>query len=483
MTTNGGANWAPVSAVFSSSTFYELTYNSGTLYVTGNTSHIYRSTNDGTTWDSIACTGNQYYTSTYYSFDRNGTTFALVGAFGLFNTSTNSGANWTAHNYLGYSSTLNDIWCDNMNGRVVAVGSVAPVPILVSTNGGTNWNFTASSNVTFTCYGISMINSNTGFVTGSSSKIAKTTNGGLNWDTSTAYSTSTTLYCPDFINANTGWISGSSGRVLKTTDGGANWSLLTTGVTATLYRIDMLDANTGWFVGSSGTVRKTTDGGTSWTAQTPGYTSTLYGIKMIDVNSGYLCGLSGTVRKTTNGGTSWDTVPTPFTVSQYSCSFVNMNTGFVAGAAGYTIRTSNGGSTWQILNNAAATTGGIYAKGYDSAWVCSSGASILKLYSTFVGGISWQNQVPDKYSLFQNYPNPFNPVTTIKFGLPKAGRVTFKIYDITGREVETVFNNTELNAGTVTYEFDAGNYASGVYFYSLYVNDLKIDTRKMVLIK
>jgi photosystem II stability/assembly factor-like uncharacterized protein len=370
-----------------------------------------------------------------------------------------------------------------MNGRVIAVGSVAPVPILVSTNGGTNWNFTASSNVAFTCYGINMINSNTGFVTGSSSKVAKTTNGGLNWDTSTAYTTSTTLYCPDFINTSTGWISGSSGRVLKTTDGGANWVLQTTGTTSTLYRIDMVDANTGWFVGSSGACRKTTDGGTSWTAQTPGYTSTLYWIKMINATSGYLCGLGGTVRKTTNGGTNWDTVATPFTASQYSCSFTNMNTGYVGGAAGYTIRTSNGGTTWQIMNNGAATTGGIFAKGYDSAWVCSSGASILKLYGSFVGVINWENQVPERYTLSQNYPNPFNPSTTIKFGLPKAGKVSFKKYDITGREVETVFNNTELNAGTITYEFDGTNFASGVYFYTLLVNDVKIDTKKMVLVK
>ncbi|HEY3251682.1 MAG TPA: YCF48-related protein [Ignavibacteria bacterium] len=483
-TTNGGANWTSVNTGLSSSSFYELDYISNTLYVTGNSFYIYKSTNDGTTWDSISHTGSQVYTSTYYAFDLNATTMAAVGAFGLTNTSTNSGANWIAHNPLIYSSTLNDIWCDNMNGKVIAVGSVAPTPIMYSSNGGITWSTDPGLPIPVALNGIKMINSNTGYVCGSTNRVFKTTNGGTNWDSvSTAIGTSTTLYCPDFIDANTGWVSGSSGRIFKTTNGGSNWTLLTTGSTSTLYRIDMVDANTGWFVGSSGAVRKTTDGGTTWNAQTPNYTSTLYWIKMIDANSGYLCGLGGTVRKTTNGGTSWDTVATPFTASQYSLSFTNLNTGFVAGAAGYTIRTSNEGTTWQILNNGAATTGGIYAKGYDSAWVCASSAGILKLYNTFVGNINWSSEIPLKYTLSQNYPNPFNPKTTIKFAIPKVSRITFKIYDVVGREVETLFNNVEMNPGTVTYDFDGTNLASGVYFYTLIANDVKIDTKKMILVK
>ncbi|KXK55573.1 MAG: Serine/threonine protein kinase, partial [Chlorobi bacterium OLB5] len=113
-TTNAGLNWTPYTGIPSSS-FWSILYNSNTWYLSGNSNYIYRSTNDGAAWDSILQTGSQYYTSTYYFLDRNGTNMMNVGAFGLLNTSTNSGANWTAHNYLGYSSTLNDIWCDNMS--------------------------------------------------------------------------------------------------------------------------------------------------------------------------------------------------------------------------------------------------------------------------------------------------------------------------------------------------------------------------------
>jgi len=488
VTTNGGVNWTQTSTGLPTSTFYDVAYASGVtdadyVYVSGNSFYAFRSSNYGTTWDTVSIAGTQTYVSTQYSFDRNANNMTIVGAFGLINTSTNAGANWTAHNPLNYSGTLNDVWCDNMNGKVIAVGTVAQYPIIVSTNGGSSWIFNTSTNVTFTCYGIKMLNPTTGYVTGASSKLAKTTNGGLNWDTSTVYSTATTMYNVDFANTSTGWISGASGRIFKTSNAGANWELQTTGITNTLYNIDMHDANTGWFVGTTGSLRKTTDGGTTWTAQTPGTTSSLYDIQMFDANTGYLCGLSGTVRKTTNGGANWDTVAVPFTSSLYMLSFSNVNTGFIAGASGLTYRTSNGGSVWEVLNTAGSTTNGIYAKGYDSAYAVASLAGVFKLFNPLTGEITWNNEIPVQYTLSQNYPNPFNPKTVIKFGLPKAARVTLKVYDILGKEVEAVFNNMQFNAGTVSFDFDGTRFASGVYFYSLIVNDENIDTKKMVLVK
>jgi len=484
-TTNGGLNWTITNTGLPSSTFYGITYDqaSNTWYASGNSFFAFRSTNDGTSWDSVSIVGTQTYVSTLYYLDRNGTTLLTSGAFGLINSSTNAGANWTAHNPLPFSGTLNDIWADNMNGRIFAVGTIGVTPLMLSTNGGNTWSTTPGANIPVSLYGIKMLNSNTGFVSGGSGKVFKTTNGGNSWDSVSSVGVTSTLYCPDFIDVNTGWVSGSSGTIRKTTNGGASWTAQTSGVTTTLYRIDMVNATTGWFIGSSGTVRKTTDGGTTWTAQTPNYTSTINWIQMLDVNTGYLCALSGNVRKTTNGGANWDTVQTPVTNSLYGLSFINANTGFVSGATGVTIRTSNGGTTWEINNTSASTMNAIYAKNYDSAWVCGSSGSILRFGDGVTGTVTWSNEIPLQYELKQNYPNPFNPTTTIKFALPVAGKVSLKIYDIVGREVKSLFNGLELNAGTVTYDFDGTNLASGVYFYSLIVNDNKIDTKKMVLVK
>ena len=75
--------------------------------------------------------------------------------------------------------------------------------------------------------------------------------------------------------------------------------------------------------------------------------------------------------------------------------------------------------------------------------------------------------VPKEYVLHQNYPNPFNPVSTIRYELPVASRVILKIYDVLGREVETLVDNGAQEAGTHEAAFDGSNYASGVYFYRL----------------
>ena len=74
--------------------------------------------------------------------------------------------------------------------------------------------------------------------------------------------------------------------------------------------------------------------------------------------------------------------------------------------------------------------------------------------------------VPSKFDLSQNYPNPFNPVTKINFDIPQSGLVSLKIYDILGREMNTLINEIK-DAGYYTIIFDASKLSSGVYFYRL----------------
>lgn len=90
-------------------------------------------------------------------------------------------------------------------------------------------------------------------------------------------------------------------------------------------------------------------------------------------------------------------------------------------------------------------------------------------------------QPPRKFGLEQNYPNPFNPSTVIGYQLPKNADVTLTVYDILGREVETLVNGRE-NAGEHVVTFDGSKLASGVYFYRLEAAG-KILEHKMVLIK
>jgi hypothetical protein len=65
-----------------------------------------------------------------------------------------------------------------------------------------------------------------------------------------------------------------------------------------------------------------------------------------------------------------------------------------------------------------------------------------------------------------NYPNPFNPTTVINYQLPKSGFVTLKVFDIIGREVAILVNQSQ-SASTYSKTFDAHNLSSGIYFYKL----------------
>lgn len=96
-------------------------------------------------------------------------------------------------------------------------------------------------------------------------------------------------------------------------------------------------------------------------------------------------------------------------------------------------------------------------------------------------GISGNLNVPAEYKLYQNYPNPFNPATKIKFALPKGSFATLLVYDVLGREMETIVNE-QLNAGTYEANWNAGNFSSGVYYYKVIAGDF-VETKKMVLVK
>ena len=89
--------------------------------------------------------------------------------------------------------------------------------------------------------------------------------------------------------------------------------------------------------------------------------------------------------------------------------------------------------------------------------------------------------IPTQYSLEQNYPNPFNPTTTIKFGLPEAAQVHIKVYNMLGEQVTELINQ-EMEAGYHKVQFNASNYASGVYFYRIEAGKFN-SVKKMIILK
>jgi len=94
--------------------------------------------------------------------------------------------------------------------------------------------------------------------------------------------------------------------------------------------------------------------------------------------------------------------------------------------------------------------------------------------------------IPEEFSLRQNYPNPFNPVTTLRYDIPENSHVTITIYDMLGRQVKTLINQTQ-DAGYRSIIWDATNdygkpVSAGLYLYQIQAGEY-MQTKKMVLLK
>ncbi len=89
--------------------------------------------------------------------------------------------------------------------------------------------------------------------------------------------------------------------------------------------------------------------------------------------------------------------------------------------------------------------------------------------------------IPATYAMYQNYPNPFNPSTIISFAIPVSGHVTLRVYDVLGRELVTLMNETKPS-GRYEVAWNAEDVTSGVYFYRL-ISGSYVQSKKMLLLR
>ena len=101
---------------------------------------------------------------------------------------------------------------------------------------------------------------------------------------------------------------------------------------------------------------------------------------------------------------------------------------------------------------------------------------------------------PESYTLSQNYPNPFNPTTKISYTIPKSAYVTLTIFDLNGKEITRLLDNTVSNLGTNYVEWNGKNAkgitaSSGVYFYKIEARSMEtgktdfLQVKSMILMK
>lgn len=355
---------------------------------------------------------------------------------------TNAGSNWSINTSVGLERMEGVCFTNNNIGYVLGLtnddaGGSIPT-INKTTDGGSSWNtiYASGSNP----MGLQFVNNNDGFMLGKSganSVVHRTTNAGLNWQT---YSTSTEIYDCYFTTQSNGWMCGKSGAMMRSTDGGVTWGTQSTGVTDTLLSVYFRNASFGWACGTNGRIIATTNGGVNWTTQTSGTTKKLTSIEFGSTTIGAVCGVDGTRLATVNGGANWSSSADNSLANLYTVCFTPGNTAFIAGEMGYI--SINSGLTAIEPNN---------------------------------------NTIPSDFSLEQNYPNPFNPLTKINFSIASSSFVKLTVFDVTGKMVEQLVNET-MNAGVYNIDFSAAGLSSGVYFYKLETGSYSA-VKKMMLIK
>ena len=394
----------------------------------------------------------------------------VMGELGTLVKTTDGGQNWSIKP-TGTSITLWESYFINDNTGWIAEGNVESPPgiIIKTTDQGESWVTQYTSN---TCWftNVWFLNNQTGYAVGSSQKVIKTTNGGTNWDFITMGSGSTELETVFFPDSATGYITGWGGLLYKSTDAGNSWFSVISGTGNNLYASYFLNYNFGIVAGAGGTILRTLDGN-NWVSQPSGTTSQIFSVYFYNKAYGWAVGDNGTVVKSTDRGDTWFPLNSGTTIRLEIVAFVNQMTGWIAGGWTGSIvkKTVDGGNNWVTQNVGSNNR-------FYSAWFFRQPLIIE----------SESNKIPTEFNLYQNYPNPFNPTTRIKFDLPYYAyigdqNVQLVVLDITGREIATLLNE-KLNPGSYEVQWDASNYSSGIYFYTLRTNKF-IQTQKMILVK
>jgi glucose/arabinose dehydrogenase len=130
----------------------------------------------------------------------------------------------------------------------------------------------------------------------------------------------------------------------------------------------------------------------------------------------------------------------------------------------------------------AAPMSGTYSLPDTLSIVSNAANSPFRIPATVTLSVQEQQaNAPRDFALEQNYPNPFNPSTEIRYQVAAASDVRLDVFDMLGRKVATVVNERQA-VGSYSVNFNAGNLASGVYFYKLQAGTFT-QTRKMLLVK
>ncbi|MCK4339914.1 MAG: T9SS type A sorting domain-containing protein, partial [Candidatus Cloacimonetes bacterium] len=288
------------------------------------------------------------------------------------------------------------------------------------------------------------------------------------------------------------WVVGTNGKIYHTSDGGVNWNSQNTGTDNYISDVYFIDSNIGWAVGEYGLILNTTDGGDNWIAQTSGTTFSIKDVFFIDNYNGWAVGVMGLILHTVDGGNNWQIQTYGTYTNLNGVYFTDSNKGWVVGDVGTILHTTNSGEIWYYSDlGIFKYLHSIFFTDENTGWIVGSHGTI---FHNTISGMSIDDnnfsELNKNLILDQNFPNPFNYQTIIQYTLPKSSKVTLKVYNLLGQEIQTLVDGYQTS-GQHQIIWDAREkscncISNGIYFYNIIVennNLLLSETNKMILLK
>ncbi len=473
---------------------------------------IMKTTNSGTSWTDL--TGFDIHVDNHALAFKPGAPETIIeGNDGGIYNSTNGGNSFTKVAELPITQFY-EIGIDKTNPQRLYGGTQ---------DNGTNRTTTGSVSDWESIYGgdgfyviVDYTNPNVIYAESQNGGFGKSSDGGISFDDATAginpsekrnWSTPVVM---DPNNSNVLYF--GTNKVYRTTNAAANWTAISPDLTngnqprlGTVTTIDVSKTNPNMIIAGTddANVWITSNSGTNWTkvsATLPYRWITRVAIDPLNENISYVTfnGLKWRdpqphIFRTTNKGQTWSDISNNLPdapVNAFAIDPLRTNVLFAGSDVGCYYST-NTGQSWQFLGSGLPMVSVYDMKIHPTAYYLAIGTHGRSMYkidlNTIIGINSNEQLTASDYKLEQNFPNPFNPETTIKYSVSRKSFVQIKVYDISGRLINSLVAKA-LIAGSYSAvwngkDITGNNVSSGIYFYNMTIDGSKSVSRKMLLIK
>lgn len=511
---NSGTNWTRInSSAAPSSNFAWFNricridpVNSERLFCGGIDMHF--SENGGTSFGTVSSSHVDQHAAAFAPSNSN---YIVIGNDGGIDYSTDGGFTWSASTSLPvtqfYAGEIDFHNPDILMGGTQDNGTVR-------TSGNiSGWNSVYGGDG-FYCL-VDYSNSQNVYASSQNGGLGRSTNGGLTFSGAvTGLDLSFTNWMTPFVmdKNNPSVLYCGTYKIFRTTNGMQSWNAispdLANGHTLNLGTITTVDVSESdpdvIYCGTDdANVWVTTNGGTVWNKINSGLPYrwvTRVAVHPDSANvcyvtlSGYKVDSTGShIFRTANFGANWTSIKGNLPDAPVNDIIIDpLNTNYLYIATDINVMsTTNLGANWYILSNGIPSAVPCHDLTLHSpsrklvVWTHGRSAFSVNL-GTITGTPEINSGLTSDYKLFQNFPNPFNPSTYITYSVGKNCVVSLRVFDMLGREVSVLVNNYQ-EKGTYKTGFSQKDFSfqlpGGVYFYSLYLDGIKADTKKMLLLK